>query len=176
MDDSTQESAPDSAPDSSQGARQRIILGPLSADLPFMIRNLHAMLRSVGTTIRGPLDLETGSIGILCLIWVNPGISQNDLAENLAMKKSAIAKLVKSLEAQGFVERQRVSGDRRVNSITLTSDGHKMVARIRELSVPLNEDITQGIAPEEIEVFFRVLEKLHTKLSERVTMTPPDSP
>nr|WP_272490824.1 MarR family winged helix-turn-helix transcriptional regulator [Mesobacterium pallidum] len=138
-----------------------------------MVRNLNAMLRSFGAAIRGPLSLESGSIGILSLVWVNPGISQNDLAENLAMKKSAIAKLVKSLEAQGLIERQRVSGDRRMNSITLTSDGHKMVASIRELSVPLNQALLDGIAEEEREVFFRVLGKLHAGLAERVSMHAP---
>ena len=131
--------------DSQQTGRTRIILGPLVSDLPFMVRNLNAMLRSIGAAIRAPLSLESGSIGILCLIWVNPGISQNDLAENLAMKKSAIAKLVKSLETQGLIERQRASGDRRVNSITLTSEGHKMVAAIRELSVPLNQSLLDDV-------------------------------
>lgn len=158
--------------DNKQIGRPRVILGPLVTDLPFMIRNLNAMLRSFGASIRGPLELESGSIGILCMIWVNPGISQNDLAENLAMKKSAIAKLVKSLEAQDLIERQRVSGDRRMNSITLTSEGHKMVAAIRELSVPLNADVMRGIPSEEQEVFFRVLEKLHASLAARVSMHP----
>ncbi len=154
-----------------ENGKSRIILGPLAQDLPFMFRNLHSMLRSIGASIRGPLDLESGSIGILCLIWVNPGISQNDLAENLAMKKSAIAKLVKSLEAQGLIDRERVSGDRRMNAITLTSDGHKLVASIRELSVPLNEAVMVGISQDEIEVFFRVLEKLHASLAARVSVS-----
>lgn len=156
--------------DSDDTQKQKVILGPLTCDLPFMIRNLNAMLRSFGVSIRGPLELESGSIGILCLIWVNPGISQNDLAENLAMKKSAIAKLTKSLEAQGFIERQRVPGDRRMNAITLTSEGHQMVANIRAISVPMNDQIMDGIPPEERDVFFRVLEKVHASLASRVSL------
>lgn len=158
--------------DTAQPPRARIIFGPLSTDLPFMIRNLHSMLRSIGASIREPLGLETGSIGILLLVWVNPGISQIDLAENLAMKKSAIAKLVKALEAQGLIERERVSGDRRMNAIALTAAGHRMVAAIREISVPLNEQVTEDIAPAELEVFFRVLEQLHSSLAARVSVGP----
>nr|WP_255553375.1 MarR family winged helix-turn-helix transcriptional regulator [Maritimibacter sp. DP1N21-5] len=138
--------------------------------MPFMIRNLHSMLRSVGASIRGPLNLETGSIGILSLIWVNPGISQNDLAENLAMKKSAIAKLVKSLEKQGCLERKRVPGDRRMNAITLTSKGHEMIASIRALSMPLNEEVVEGIPKDDLETFYRVLATLHNKLADRVSI------
>lgn len=158
--------------DNQKSARTRVILGPLARDLPFMTRNLHSMLRSFGASIRGPLQLESGSIGILSLIWVNPGISQNDLAENLAMKKSAVAKLVKSLEKQGCLERERVPGDRRMNAITLTSKGHAMIASIRELSMPLNEEIVEGIAEDDLEAFFRVLEKLHNRLADRVSISP----
>lgn len=158
--------------DNQDNGKPTIILGPLTRDLPFMFRNVHSMLRSIGASIRGPLDLETGSIGVLFLVWVNPGISQNDLADNLAMKKSAITKLVKSLESQGFIERERLAGDRRMNAIALTSSGHKLVASIRKISVPLNEEVIRGIAPEDIEVFFRVLEKLHTSLASRLAISP----
>ena len=142
-----------------------VILGPLTEDLPFMIRNLNAMLRPVGAAIREPLDLEAGSIGVLFLVWVNPGVSQNDLAENLAMKKSAITKLVKELETQGHLERSRHQGDRRVNSLTLTAKGHRLVASIREISVPLNKTLTAHLSKDEHDLFVRVLSKLHIRLS-----------
>lgn len=145
----------------------KVILGPLANDLPFMIRNLNAKLRPLGATVRDPLGIQSGSIGILSLIWMNPGISQNDLAANLAMKKSAVAKLVKQLETDGLLTRNRVSGDRRMNSIILTAQGHELMGRIRSLTVILNENITKEIPREELAVFFRVLEKLHDSLAER---------
>lgn len=145
----------------------KIILGPLTEDLPFMVRNINAMLRPIGAAIRAPLNLEMGSIGVLCLVWVNPGISQNDLADNLAMKKSAITRLVKTLEAEGHLERTRHEGDRRVNALTLTASGHRLVAAIRAYSVPLNQDLTADLTEDERAVFIRVLEKLHNRLSAR---------
>ena len=144
-----------------------IILGPLAEDLPFMIRNLHALLRPVGHIVRDPLGIESGSIGILSMVWVNPGISQNDLAANLAMKKSAIAKLVKSLEQDGLLDRTRVPGDRRMNALTLTAQGHQMVGQIRRLTQALNDDLARDIPAHDREVFFRVLEKLHASLAAR---------
>lgn len=141
-----------------------VVLGPLSTDLPFMIRNIYALLRPVGAQIREPLGIETGSIGILSLVWINPGISQNDLAASLAMKKSAIALQVRQLEDDGLLERRRDSGDRRVNAITLTSEGHQMVARIRKLTDTLNAQIMDGISDDDREAFFRVLSNLHDRL------------
>lgn len=147
--------------------RSKVILGPLAEDLVFMFRNINAMLRPVGAAIREPLGLEAGSIGVLCLLWVNPSISQNDLAENLAMKKSAITKLVKNLEAQGHIERIRKKGDRRVNALTLTDSGRLLVASIRGLSEPMNRALTTYLSDVEREVFFSVLEKLHSHMSGR---------
>lgn len=144
-----------------------IMLGPLARDLPFMVRNLNAMLRPIGVAVREPLGMETGSIGIMALIWVNPGISQNDLAASLAMKKPAITKLVKRLEAQGLLERQRVPGNRRMNAITLTAEGQTTIARIRRMTTELNEQVTQGIPSGDLEIFFQVLERLHATLKAR---------
>ena len=144
-----------------------VVLGPLARDLPFMIRNLNAMLRPIGVAVREPLGIESGSIGILYMIWVNPGISQNDLAASLAMKKPAVTKLVKRLESEGLLERRRVQGNRRMNALTLTTEGQETVARIRRMTVKLNDQVTEGVPNQDLEVFFRVLEKLHDTLKAR---------
>lgn len=145
----------------------RVILGPMATDLPFMIRNVYSMLRPLGAVVRAPLKIESGGIGVLSLIWVNPGISQNDLAANLAIKKSAVTKLVKRLEAEGLVERRRAEGDRRTNALTLTSEGHMLMGEIRAMTMAQNDDIMSGIPREEREIFYRVLGRLHETLATR---------
>ncbi len=60
--------------------------GILSRDLPFMARTLQSLLRPEGHAIRQALDLEAGVIGVLSVIWLNPGISQNDLATSVVLK------------------------------------------------------------------------------------------
>jgi DNA-binding MarR family transcriptional regulator len=142
----------------------RVELGPLARDLPFVIRNLQALLRPEGEAIRNALNIEHGGIGILSVVWLNPGISQNDLASSLAMKKSAIAKLVKNLERKGFLSRERVHADRRMNSLTLTTQGHQFVAEMRRRTDALNAWLLDDIAPDEQDAFFRVLERIFTRL------------
>ena len=144
----------------------RVTLGPLATDLPFMIRNLHSVLRPIGATVREALGLADGSIGVLSLVWVNPGISQNDLAASLAMKKSAVAAVVKKLESDGLLERKRVEGDRRMNAITLTDDGHRMVARIQDATGQLNAAAMADVSEADREVFFRVLATLQDGLTQ----------
>lgn len=144
-----------------------IELGPLARDLPFMLRNVQARLRPEGQALRDELGIESGAVGVLSVIWQNPGISQNDLASTIALKKSAITKLVKGLEAEGLIARERVSADRRVNALTLTEAGTALVTRLRRLTDGLNDRLFDGVDPQEREVFFRVLEGIYARLDPR---------
>jgi DNA-binding MarR family transcriptional regulator len=145
-------------------------LGPLGRDLPFMIRNIQVLLRPEGEAIRNALGIEHGSIGVLSIVWLNPGISQNDLAASLAMKKSAIAKLVKLLEEQKLVSRKRISADRRFNALTLTSEGHLLVAEIRRLTDALNARLLEGTEEADRGAFFRVLARLFARLDQATSL------
>lgn len=140
-------------------------LGLMSRDLPFMVRALQSLLRPEGEKIRTALDIEAGTIGVLSIIWLNPGISQNDLAKSIVLKKSAVTALVQKLEDRGLILRQRNPKDRRINDLTLTTDGHALIAKIRVETQTLNDRIFAGIDHAEREQFFATLEKVVENLS-----------
>ena len=135
-------------------------LGPMARDLLFMLRTLQSLTRAEGQSLREALDVEPGVIGVLSVIWLNPGISQNDLAATVALKKSAVTKVVTGLESRGLLSRQRVSADRRMNALTLTTEGHALIARMREMTQSWNDRMFADVAPDDRETFFRVLETL----------------
>ncbi|MGH1330050.1 MAG: MarR family winged helix-turn-helix transcriptional regulator [Paracoccaceae bacterium] len=145
-------------------AGTEIKLGPLSQDLLFLTRNLHALLRPEATDLREKLDLESGVIGVLSIIWMNPGMSQNDLAASVALKKSAVTKLVTSLEGRGLILRQKVSADRRMNALNLTEEGHLLITQIRDLTKIMHAKIFADIPENERDVFFSVLGRLVNSL------------
>jgi DNA-binding MarR family transcriptional regulator len=141
-------------------AGTQIKLGPLSQDLLFLTRNLHALLRPQSAALRGELGLENGVIGVLSIIWMNPGMSQNDLAASVALKKSAVTKLVTSLEERGLIQRQKVSADRRMNALSLTANGEHLIERVRALTDEMHTRIFADISQKERDAFFAVLGKL----------------
>lgn len=135
----------------------KIQTGALRNDLMFQSRTLHARLRAEGQTMRMQLSLEPGMIGVLSMIALNPGISQNDLAASMVLKKSAVTALVKELEARGLLDRVRQDSDRRLNALTLTDRGQALVARVRVMSEAVNERLLDGIPEADCATFFRVL-------------------
>src|SRR5690554_2485094 len=108
-------------------------LGPLRENLPFLTRALRTYIRAENADFYAALDAEQGEIVVLSVIGLNPGMSQNDLAATLVFKKSAITKLVKDLEARGYLERTKSSSDRRFNALQLSAAGQERYARISDL-------------------------------------------
>ena len=69
-------------------------LGPLSGDLRFLARNLHVLLRGESLPLRQSMGVDVGAAAILSVVWLNPGISQNDLAAAIVVALPAILPLI----------------------------------------------------------------------------------
>jgi DNA-binding MarR family transcriptional regulator len=142
-------------------------LGPLQENLPFLTRALRAYIRAENAEFYAALDAEQGEIVVLSVIGLNPGMSQNDLAATLVFKKSAITKLVKDLEARGYIERAKSASDRRFNALQLTAEGQKRYARISDLIAQQNAAFLEPFSPEERIELFGYLNRLYRHLGQR---------
>lgn len=104
----------------------------LGDDLPYLTRVLRACIRAENAEFYQDFGTEPGDIAIINLIGINPGISQNDLAAAVVLKKSAVTKIVKNLEARGIVERRKPDNDKRFNLLTLSEEGEEKRRQLRE--------------------------------------------
>lgn len=149
-------------------------LGPLSGDLWFMTRNLQMLLRSESRPIRHGMGIEVAAVSILSVVWLNPGISQNDLAATVVLRKAAITKLVKKLEADGLLARRRTAQDRRMNSLMLTGAGQQMIAALRQQVALMNDTLFAGIDARDRETCLDVLSQVMDRLAKRAGADPGD--
>ncbi|WP_370208602.1 MarR family winged helix-turn-helix transcriptional regulator [Pararhodobacter marinus] len=140
--------------------------GWLAEDLPFLNRSLRYLLRGQGGELRQEFGLESGDIGVLGVLQSNPGVTQNDLAASLVLKKSAVTRVVQRLEARGLLTRARSPLDRRANILNLTEAGADLAQRVRTAAAARHADWFTGISAEERAVFFDVLFRLVDRLAE----------
>lgn len=147
--------------------QDRVILGPLRENLPFLTRALRAYIRAENAEFFGDLATEHGEIAVLSVIALNPGISQNDLAATLVFKKSAITKLVKELEARGLIERAKAAADKRFNALQLTAEGQARYEKISERVTAQHAAIFETFSDRERRQFFDLLNRLYVHLGER---------
>ncbi len=139
--------------------------GWLGGDVQFLTRSLRFVLRPQGGALRAAFALEAGDIGVLAVIGANPGLSQNDLAASLVLKKSAVTRVVQRLERRGFVHRRRSTADRRVNHLTLTDPGATLIDEVRAATLTQQEGWFDGISTADRAVFFDVLHRLLARLA-----------
>jgi DNA-binding MarR family transcriptional regulator len=119
-----------------QGAARELDFGHLSDDIGFQI---HQSRRAVRMRMRGRAPFMEkpppgGTLSILILVELNPGVSQNELADALHLDSSKVAHLVGQLHGRGMVRKSPSPGDKRRQDLTLTPAGAALAEEIRRRS------------------------------------------
>jgi DNA-binding MarR family transcriptional regulator len=96
-----------------------------------------------------PLGLTPPHVGILQLVAREPGLSQQALATRLGIPPNRLVGLIDELEARGLIRRDRPPTDRRVFALRLTADGERMVERVSEVGVELEQRLGASLTPAE---------------------------
>jgi DNA-binding MarR family transcriptional regulator len=111
-----------------------------------------------------------GQINILKVIIENKNINQDQLAAQLSLDKTTIAKAVKRLESKGLIIRKKSETDRRINELIATE---KAILVTNQMSKQINEhskELFLGINDDELEAFKNTLEKLEINLERNKKM------
>lgn len=132
-------------------------LGHLAQDIAFISRTLRAHVRAVNERTFAEAGVSTGQIALINLIWLNPGVSQNDLAAAVVVKKSAVTKAVSDLESRGLVARARHGTDRRMNALTVTPAGEVLMQRLMALMAANTDRILTPLSAAERAILMELL-------------------
>jgi DNA-binding MarR family transcriptional regulator len=84
---------------------------------------LHKAHRAALEPRLGALDLPYGAELLLAQLWREQPLAQGELAGRLNVKPPSVTKVLRRLERQGLVRRERDSDDARVSLVHLTARG-----------------------------------------------------
>ncbi|MDC7248314.1 MAG: MarR family transcriptional regulator [Sphaerochaetaceae bacterium] len=115
-------------------------------------------------------SIGRGQINILKVIIENKNINQDQLAAQLSLDKTTIAKAVKRLESKGLIIRKKSETDRRKNELIATE---KAILVTNQMSKQINEhskELFLGINDVELQAFKNTLEKLEINLERNKKM------
>ncbi len=73
-----------------------------------------------------PFNIGKGQFIFLAELYIEDGISQDELSNNLYIDKGTTARALLTLEREGFIERRQDMDDRRINKVFLTAKAHKI--------------------------------------------------
>lgn len=89
----------------------------------------------------------------LILLYQDPGLSQNSLAERLAMDRNTVAEMVKRMHHGGLVERRPSPTDARAYQLYVAPAGVALLSRIMPRDVAVEDELLARL-PEEYRGLF----------------------
>ncbi len=102
-------------------------------------------------------ELDLGhDVRYIMFIYDNPGCSQDDLVNMFGQSKGNIAKTLRKLEDQGFIQREVNPENRRKYMLNTTEKGRNLVPEYRKISKQWEMEV--GITEDDIELKKRIKE------------------
>jgi DNA-binding MarR family transcriptional regulator len=110
------------------------------------------------------LDLTHAQLGLLSDLFIEDGLTQQQLAQKVWKDKAAVKRLVDLLESKGYIERTEGT-DPRSYRICLTPLARKMEKELKRISEKTLLQATAGIDEGELAVCIKVLKQIQSKFA-----------
>ena len=114
------------------------------------------------------LHLSRPHAGILRMIGVSPGLSQQELGRRLQILPSRLVTLLDELQERGLIERRPDAGDRRVYALHLTAAGQRMMEQVGRIAREHDAAICGALSQDEKEQLGLLL----NRIAEEQGLTP----
>jgi DNA-binding MarR family transcriptional regulator len=148
--------APQVLPDDFLGLDQQLCFALYSASLA-MTKVYRPMLDAMGLTYPQYL--------VMLVLWERDGVSVGELGERLNLDSGTLTPLLKRLELQGRLVRERNAVDERRVDVRLTDDGRALREQARQIPPRILEGV--GCTLDELGSLTRRLQALRATLQDR---------
>ena len=106
------------------------------------------------------LELTPSDAGILRIVRMAAGISQQDLSARLQVHPSRLVALLDKLESGDFIERKQNLEDRRLSSLHLTEAGIALLEKVGDLAHQHQQAMCAGLSKQENETLTGLLRRV----------------
>ena len=110
--------------------------------------------------------LYAGQDAILFVLLSQSGLTQQELAETLAVSKSTVGTSLKRMEKMGLVERRAYAKDSRCKCIFITENGKKLAESCQQDLMDFHRYIFSAFTESEIQQINLILEQLCGRIEE----------
>ena len=108
---------------------------------------------------------------LVLAICREPGRSQDELAKDICIDKSGVARALASLETNGFVERKTDPENKRKTLVFPTEKLLEQISSVRSVTADWNRLVSEGISEEEFAVFQSVLLRIEQNARKIISET-----
>ena len=134
----------------------------------WMFFSIVRQIRRLGMVNNQDLGIGSGRLSILKAVVEHPGISQNELSDEIGVDKTTTAKAVKKLIAEKYIYRKKDINDRRYNKIFPTEHASEMHQILNKDTQYHSRILLKGFSKNEISELRAYLERLYNNLTEEI--------
>jgi DNA-binding MarR family transcriptional regulator len=132
----------------------------LAGSVGFLLSKLGMTSATQFAKTLAPLGIDPRHFGILRIVAMAEGQSQQQLGEALQVPPSRMVALIDDVEARGLVERRRNPNDRRAHALHLTAKGRRLYDKALEIATSYEEQLCAGLNERERDQLLALLRKL----------------
>ena len=109
------------------------------------------------------LGLKSGMMMYIMCLCDNPGISQEEMAKDLMIDKSTVAKAIKQLVEEGYVLRSQSEVDNREYILQPSAKALKVYEQLNRTQEAWFQTLTAGMTEVERTLFLSLLDKIRVE-------------
>lgn len=132
--------------------------------LYFNTNTLARKLNSVWEKAFAQFDLPPSHAYLLRLVLESPGLTQQELAKELRLNKSTVARFVVALEKKGLLIRDDAAYDQREKRIKPSSKAVSIQKKLEKLGDELYSSMCAAIGRENVEYFVQAARSINETL------------
>jgi len=136
----------------------------LDRQLCFALYSASLAMTRVYKPLLAPLGLTYPQYLVMLVLWEGDGITVSQLGERLSLDSGTLTPLLKRLQADGLLQRQRDSGDERRVVLHLSAAGRAL--QLRAAGVPRQVACASGCKLDELAALTVRLKALRSELTE----------
>lgn len=121
--------------------------------LSHLLRRAHFRAEEIFATEFAEESITPRQKATLVILYQNPGISQNALADRLHMDRNTVAEMLKRLVSSGFVRRVPAKSDQRAYELFLAPAGARLLNQVMPRDIAVERRIAERL-PEEYRALF----------------------
>ncbi|HET9645445.1 MAG TPA: MarR family transcriptional regulator [Burkholderiaceae bacterium] len=122
------------------------------ADIPAKV----AFFKHIGR----PLGIRPVEFTILLVVAFNPGATQKQIGQALALSAPNLTLLLDRMQERGWLERVRSETDRRAQSLHLTDAGQQVAEQAHGISLTMEQDLLKHLTEGEKLMLRELLDKV----------------
>lgn len=117
-------------------------------------------------------DLSAEEWAMMMVLWMEGQLSVGELAKRTLRDRTTVTRVLDRLASKGFIHRSGIDGDRRTVIVYATEAGKDIRDDVLAALAPLLWGLTEGIAPNDVDVTLRTLRTMSQRLEGMFTHLP----